>query len=508
MKRLKIGEFPFYPPLFALFPVLSALGVNIREVYFKAGLRSLLVALGIGFLFFLIFWLITCKTPLAGLLSLWSVVLFFCYGYIFKDNSGLIVWGLVWLIGCVLMAKFVKVDGRISLVLNIVALFLLITPLFQIISFSINQQKANQDAQQILSTQQLALPDIPPDVYLIVLDSHLRSDVLLETFDLDNSAFTNELESMGFHVLDCAMSNYAYTPLSMSSMLNMDYISTLAPELQPPKTDRTLLFELIKHSSLRRSLEEIGYSTYNIVSYQPLAWEDASHYIATDANSISNSSQTVIVNSFESLVSEPTLVKPLLKLMAKHVQSENFVPIDYLYADDARQQLFIQEKLTEIIADRGPKFVFTHINIPHPPYVFNADGSLIENPPPLPWVTPIPWDDYLDYYSNHVQYIDSAILPIVKNILNSSDNPPVIILVGDHGADSANRLGILSAYFLPEDLAADIPEDTSLVNSFRYVFNYVFGAELPILENKSYLSTQTEPYEFTDYPETMPNCTN
>lgn len=80
--------------------------------------------------------------------------------------------------------------------------------------------------------------------------------------------------------------------------------------------------------------------------------------------------------------------------------------------------------------------------------------------------------------------------------------------MGDHGADSANRLGILSAYYLPEDLAANIPEDTSLVNSFRYVFNLVFREDLPILENKSYLSTQTEPYEFTEYPETMPNCIN
>lgn len=508
MKRSKIGEFPFYPPLFAIFPVLTALGVNIREVYFKAGIRSLLVALGIGILFFLIFWLITRKAHLAGLLSLWSVILFFSYGYVFTDNSGLIVWGSIWLIVCALMIKFVKADGRFSMVLNIVALFLLITPLVQIISFSINQQKANQEAQQMLSTQQLSLPNTPPDVYLIVLDSHLRSDVLLETFDLDNSAFTTELESMGFNVLDCAMSNYAYTPLSMSSMLNMDYISTLAPELQPPKTDRSLLFELIRQSSLRRSLEEIGYSTYNIVSYQPLAWEDASHYIATDANSISSFSQTLIVNSFESLVSEPTLAKPLLKLMARHVQLDSFVPIDYLYADDVRQQMFIQEKLSEIVPDRGPKFVFAHINIPHPPYVFNADGSLIKDPPPLPWVTPIPWEEYLGYYSNHVQFIDSAILPIIKTILNSSDNPPVIVIVGDHGADSANRLGILSAYFLPENLAEDIPENTSLVNSFRYVFNYVFGADLPILENRSYLSTQPEPYEFTEYPETMPNCTN
>ena len=128
MKRSKIGEIPFYPPLFAIFPVLTALGVNIREVYFKAGIRALLVAFGIGILFFLIFWLTTRKPHLAGLLSLWSISLFFSYGYIFRENLGLVVWGLIWSIGCALITRFSKPDGRISLVLNIVASFLLITP--------------------------------------------------------------------------------------------------------------------------------------------------------------------------------------------------------------------------------------------------------------------------------------------------------------------------------------------------------------------------------------------
>ena len=86
--------------------------------------------MSIGILFFLIFLLITRKTHLAGLLSLWSIILFFSYGYVFSENFGLILWGLVWLIGCVLMIKFVKADGRLSLVLNIVGLFFTDNPTF------------------------------------------------------------------------------------------------------------------------------------------------------------------------------------------------------------------------------------------------------------------------------------------------------------------------------------------------------------------------------------------
>ena len=81
------------------------------------------------------------------------------------------------------------------------------------------------------------------------------------------------------------------------------------------------------------------------------------------------------------------------------------IPQNYPYADHVRQQRYILSKFKEVSTYRGPKLVFIHIDIPHPPYVFNADGSLIENPPPLPWLEPLPWNDYVKYYAGQAEYV-------------------------------------------------------------------------------------------------------
>jgi hypothetical protein len=38
------------------------------------------------------------------------------------------------------------------------------------------------------------------------------------------------------------------------------------------------------------------------------------------------------------------------------------------------------------------------------------------------------------------------------------------------------------------------------------IFNGAYGAQYKILENTSYLSDKENTYDFTLYPETMPNC--
>jgi len=55
------------------------------------------------------------------------------------------------------------------------------------------------------------------------------------------------------------------------------------------------------------------------------------------------------------------------------------------------------------------------------------------------------------------------------------------VITGDHGADSANRLAVLSAFYVPDTVKAQITPDISLVNYFRVIFNGVYGANYEIL---------------------------
>jgi len=88
---------------------------------------------------------------------------------------------------------------------------------------------------EVASTQEDVTlhPETLPDVYIIILDAYLRSDVLKTTFNLDNGAFIETLTKMGFYVPSCSMSNYAYTPLSMASFLNMEYVQNLSSDFVP-----------------------------------------------------------------------------------------------------------------------------------------------------------------------------------------------------------------------------------------------------------------------------------
>ena len=63
-----------------------------------------------------------------------------------------------------------------------------------------------------------------PDVYVIIMDAYERDSVLREFHGYDNSPFLNSLEDMGFYVAYGSLSNYRHTELSLSSLLNMEYI--------------------------------------------------------------------------------------------------------------------------------------------------------------------------------------------------------------------------------------------------------------------------------------------
>jgi hypothetical protein len=103
-------------------------------------------------------------------------------------------------------------------------------------------------------------------------------------------------------------------------------------------------------------------------------------------------------------------------------------------------------------------------------------------------------------YVNQVQYIDQRILPILKTVISNSKNPPIIILMGDHGLSGTNRPTDLLAYYLPGNGNAKLYPTISPVNSFRLIFNEYFGADYPLLPDQTYIN------DTTTIPDAYPNC--
>lgn len=345
--------------------------------------------------------------------------------------------------------------------------------------------------------------EIPPDIYFIVLDGYGREDVLRDLYGFDNSEFASFLRDSGFYVADRSSPNYPQTELSISSSMNLNYLDSFV-EGFGDTTDRSPLRELMQHTALRRFLKDRGYAFVSLPSAALFAQiTDADVYYGAAVNG---------VNEFEGLVLSSTIAG---------VFAESFgleLPVQG-YNLHKRYILFALEALQTIPELPGPKFVFAHILSPHPPFIFDREGNFVL--PDRPYST---WDaslfpgtteEYIKGYTDQMVFINSEMRRVVQSILEKSANPPIIIIMGDHGPGAyydtlklsetclAERFSILNAYYFPDGNYELLHPSITPVNSFRVVLRQYFGADIELLEDKNYFAGWLSPYRFTDVSDTI-----
>jgi hypothetical protein len=365
-------------------------------------------------------------------------------------------------------------------ILNLTGLLLLILPLFQLGMFLLQNQSSQ--AEQNPSALDLHVGGPSPDIYYIILDGYGRSDVLKNEYSYDNSEFLNGLRNLGFYIAECSQSNYAQTQLSLASSLNFDYIDALSDRFVPGSDDRTGLDALIHHSAVRESLEKAGYQTIAFATgFLATELRDAEYFLSPEH-------PRGQLNEFEFLLMETTL--------ARLLQDGNRFGMQSAGSELFRERtLFTLEKLDGLSYIQGPKFVFVHLIVPHPPYVFGPTGGPVE--PAQVGTTKT--EEGASQYRDQVIFINSRMAEIVPKIISSSSTPPIIVIQGDHGPTVASsprsRMSNLSAYLLPGVDASLYPTLTP-VNTFRIIFNEYFGQELELLEDVSLYSDYTDPFNF------------
>lgn len=330
-----------------------------------------------------------------------------------------------------------------------------------------------------------------PDIYYIVLDGYAREDVLTELYNYDNSPFIRLLETKGFIVPTESRSNYPKTALSVASTLNMDYIQSFAPGLEEqPYWWRMAPF--IDNGRVRSALEGIGYRSISIAS----DW-GITNNSTTDSY---YSPRSIILSDFESFILGRTPLSSIRSLVEKFA----LVP-SYDTHRDLIQYNF--DTLAQIPALPSPKFIFAHILVPHPPFVFDAAGNPLHPNYPFSFNDgsdfPSGNDAYLQGYTKQLEYTNQQLKKLIDTILRDSKTPPIILLQADHGpgmltdfSSSENsclkeRFSVFSAYYLPDASSEDIPIDITPVNLFRIIFNKYFQADIPLLENASYYYKDT-----------------
>lgn len=516
----KLKFIPFYLILFAAFPVLALLGNNIHEINPGVALRSLVIAIAIALVLLLLARQIMGSWLKAAMASTLLLLLFFTYGHLYtalKELGGI---GIQLARHRYLLPAYVAAVGagiffiwktKIALnatpALNLITLLMLVYPSYQTVSALLTMQVVGkQEAQALSSAENLVLtaPVEAPDVYYIILDSHTRSDSLLQDFGLDNSGFILELENLGFYVAECSRSNYVSTNGSLTSSLNMEYVETLQAQMTAQGMDPNDVWLRIRHNQVRAQLEGIGYKTYAFDSgFEWSRFSDADVYL----NNTRAPYTLQMLQPFEAMLIQSTVLllwsDRAYAAMPEYVKTP-FYGVNGALEDHYNRQLFTLDQLPQLASAPGPKFVFVHLIVPHIPFLFEADGSPVTDPGYYSGnlLEPINHDYLARGYTNQVQFIDDRILEVSRQILENSHTPPIIVIQGDHGMENENRLTILNAYYLPDEGSQSLYSSITPVNSFRMIFNTYFGGNYQLLSDVSY------GYIGEIAPETYPLCTN
>jgi hypothetical protein len=508
-----LKRFPIAPFAFAIFPILAMIASNVKEVSLRVALRPLAVSLVVTLILLFILRLILRRWDKAALVTSFIMLLFYSYGQVYslleqypiagfslgRHRYLIILYALIFIVGLWILVFRLKNYSQALLITNVLSLTLLAIPVVQLSIFtlqsSMQQHKVAQAAAQLDKPLEPNI-QILPDVYYIVLDSHTRSDALLNDYQFDNSAYLNELREMDFYIADCSRSNYDYTQGSIVAGLNMDYLNDLGPYLKELNSND--IWILLKQSRVRQLLESAGYKTVAFdTGYEWSRLEDADIYMSLGSDSYSLQK----VNPFEAMLIKSTALLILTDSQNQLLRSQ-FQEINFPYSFHVNSQNFILEQLPQISKDPDPTFTFVHLLIPHVPFVFSKDGNVVTDP--LFYNGKLSWpgdDEHLKLgYANQVEYIDRKIVEIVKTILAQSKTPPIIIIHGDHGLLDTNRTEILNAYYLPGDGSLSLYPGITPVNSFRVIFNSYFGTDYPILPDISY-NQSGQPV-----PETSPAC--
>jgi Sulfatase len=475
----KITNQPLFLWLLPLFYVLHGATENFDFV----GVKDALILFGVYFGFSLLFCLLFCflykgfnKAALASF-AIMAFNLFFGSLHDFLKNTFpntfitrysfiLPITAILLLIFIIYLKKTKKNPYRLAKYLNFLFLLLILIDMGTLILKSSKTKKKN--------VVQLTKEFIPcdtcyrPDIYLIIADEYAGKSELQDIFTFNNSEFENDLIKRGFHVVNDSKANYNSTVHSMASILNMDYIKYLNPN-RINQNDILTCQYLIKQNNLLYFLQKNGYEIYNFSFF--------------DLDSKQRAVNNLYFPSIRELLNSQTFIYRFKKDLGFHFATRQKLE------DIKKHDLYNNNKidsLTRIIASKKsaePKFVYTHLSMPHHPYYFDSSGKEA--------AYEILTDEYASDKKAYVEYLlytNKKLLELVDYIKLSSTKPPIIILMGDHGfrqfADSANKqyyfMNLNTVYF-PNGNYSLFYNGMSNVNEFRVILNSQFGQKLSLL---------------------------
>jgi hypothetical protein len=363
--------------------------------------------------------------------------------------------------------KQIRLNRKLAVYLNFLFVLLIFT---DIVLITLNVIRYDRKEFSIAATSSI----FKPNIYLIVVDGYAGENQLKSTFNFQNDLFLNGLRALNFSVIKNANSNYSATPFSIASLLSMSYHNDLN---NFKYTDKNLnyCYKKISRSDVVSGLKSVGYQFFN--------------YSIFDIQGEKSLINKTFLKSGTELITSQTLWNRV-----KRDLYENFI-FSYMRNSYLYEHLIMQDYYNnELVYNRtidlsfkystSPKFVYTHLLMPHFPYYFNSNGKLNS----IDQLGPETINNKV-LYLEYLQYANGKILALLNKLI-SGDKNALILLLSDHGFRYANDGNLiysnLLAIYDKNHYISKIETLNSNVNVFRLVFNSLFQSKLKLLPDKNF----------------------
>jgi len=489
-----LKESVIHPFLLSSFFVVFFFSFNIHELTPNVLIFPLVIS-SIGvFLVWIPLKFFLKSSKKSGLLTSLYVFLFFSFGHIFNQLTNkpelsfeltrthiLIVFLIIFVIGTYFILKTNRKLDNATKITNgfTITLIILVSINIATFYFEYNSITLNEDvSEQTLLSNKFSKG---PDIYYIILDAYANTEILRNHLGYENQAFDNFLIENGFQFpSNYTRSNYYATHLSIPSSLNMMYIHEVVKNSENRNHENQILLKMTNNNLVMKNLKSKGYKIIDFDS----GWSLTRTLEASDKTLCSNYfmdnrfllelTRTTIISSFK-------IVKQLLD------------PIN-----DLKRDLIscVFNQLPQVHNTfEEPVFVFAHLVIPHPSFVFGPNGESVNNY----LIETSNLEKYRKAYLDQVKFVNKKVQDLIIKLTKDSDNPPIIILQSDHGPRNVyqeqtsfnetikGRFGILNTYYLPGTSKDILYETLTPVNSFRVVFNAYLNATYDLLDDRSYM---------------------
>ncbi|MEN8006121.1 MAG: hypothetical protein ABFS42_03860 [Candidatus Krumholzibacteriota bacterium] len=501
MKIRGLINFPWYPLLIAVLPLVHFYEANFRAFFPADFLRVAVLFLALSGLLLLAAGLVWKNrhraAPVTALLTAVLVAGNELGGWL---SAALVITAVV--SGIFLTLR--KPDlTRVTPPLNAAFLVLALLPVLTAWWTDRGETPPSPTAQFAQPLPVSAAGAVKPDIWFLLMDG-LGSPAFIEReFELDANLYSGQLRRRGFRVPDVSRANYQQTGLSVSATWNVAHIPALLDVPDTSSRDRRVLYDMIADSRVLRALTDLGYRTVNVPSSYPMT---------RLRHAEAHREPFFAPNMIEFAILEKgvlPLVQPLL----------GAGPADLAFALRRRNLEYVFDNLPaarEAVPDDEPALVFAHVMAPHPPFVFDAAGGARRSEKRFEFFDGSHWLDlhgwaaghYPEKYHAQAIYVMRRLGEAVDQILAQATRPTVIIVQGDHGpgsrldwekpekSDHRERFEIFNGWYLPPGMEAELPEGVTALATFPILFKALFGTEMAVPADRFLIARWSRPYVF------------